>query len=380
MRASALQIFSNVRAFFAPVDRTSGVPAAFDPASTATFNLDAPPAPWLSLGEVHAFRRSAVTAQTALLAGPKGAIASQVRHQLAARVDFDFFQWGKLQMAVAGGSGQNNVIAKSNGVPVAPLAVLGGSTSTKLNLSSADAAAFHAGDLIACDIHYAGQTGYVGSGISAAYVSPGQTSDRDYIRRVTFNVARVSSVSSGALNLEQPLPGGAPPSNSFVQKLVGFTDREGGSFFHEWSAIFFLAGESGGQVCFYYPRLQPAAPAVETAYSLTPRTSRSSAFAPSESSAGTLPAGPNGQQFSRRSSSGWNSVSNVNGVPHSSSQRRVGSAISSQTAAAFDYDGDGLALATLHASFVALPVTDATDNDQAVCYRTYIPAPTASLF
>ena len=53
----------------------------------------------------------------------------------------------------------------------------------------------------------------------------------DYIRRVTFNVARVASVSGGALNLEQPLPGGAPPSNSFVQKVVGFTDREGGSFF-----------------------------------------------------------------------------------------------------------------------------------------------------
>jgi hypothetical protein len=372
MRASALQIFSNVRAFFAPVDRTSGVPAAFDPASTATFNLDAPPAPWLSLGEVHAFRRSAVSPQTALLAGPKGAITSQLRQHLGARVDFDFFQWGKLQMALAGGSGQNNVIAKSNGVTVAPLAVLGGSTSTRLNLSPTDAATFRAGDLIACDIHYAGQTGYVGSGIIAAYVSPGQTSDRDYIRRVTFNVARVASVSSGALNLEQPLPGGAPPSNSFVQKVVGFTDREGGSFFHEWSAIFFLAGESGGNICFYYPRLQPAAPAVETAYSLTPRGSRASTSARAvESSAGILPAGRNGQQSSVHRSS------TPDGVPHASPQGRVDSTLAHT---AFDYDADGLALAALHASFVALPVTDATDNDQAVCYRTYIPAPTASLY
>jgi hypothetical protein len=379
MRASALQIFSNVRAFFAPVDRTSGVPAAFDPASTATFNLDAPPAPWLSLGEVHAFRRSAVTAQTALLAGPKGAIASQVRHQLAARVDFDFFQWGKLQMAVAGGSGQNNVIAKSNGVPVAPLAVLGGSTSTKLNLSSADAAAFHSGDLIACDIHYAGQTGYVGSGISAAYVSPGQTSDRDYIRRVTFNVARVSSVSSGALNLEQPLPGGAPPSNSFVQKLVGFTDREGGSFFHEWSAIFFLAGESGGNICFYYPRLQPAAPAAETAYSLTPRASRSSVPGRSSASSNAASAGSSGHPAGTLSASLSGGPHSAGG-PHSSTQGGVGTVSSGAAHSAFDYDGDGLALATLHASFVALPVTDSTDNDQAVCYRTYIPAPTASLY
>jgi hypothetical protein len=380
MRAPALQAFSNIRAFFAPVDRNSGTPTPFDPASAATFPLcseNSAPAPWLSLGELHDFRRSAITSHAALLAGPKGAVTQQLRNHLAARLDFDFFQWGKLQMALAGGSGQNNVIAQSNGTPVTPCAVLDGSTATTLNLAPADAATFHAGDLLACDVHYAGQTGYVGSGISAACVSPGQTSDRDYIRRVTFNVARVGSVSSGALNLEQPLPGGAPLANSFVQTIVGFTDREGGSFFHEWSALFFLATDSGGQICFYYPRLQPCAPAAETAYSLTPRATRT---APSGRSATSSNMSSSGSSFSGNSAPGSAAVDMyTKGVPHRSPQGR-GSAMSSSATTTFDYDGDGLALATLHASFLALPITDATDNDQAVCYRTYIPASTASLY
>jgi hypothetical protein len=39
-----------------------------------------------------------------------------------------------------------------------------------------------------------------------------------------------------------------------------------------------------------------------------------------------------------------------------------------------------VSLATLHASFLALPITDATDNEQVVCYRTYVPAPAAFLY
>jgi hypothetical protein len=339
MRATAFQVFRNVRAFFAPVDRATGTPAAFDPASAATFDLDAPPAPWLSLGEVRAFHRTSATAQTPLRAGGKGAVASQVRSLLDARVDFDFWQWGKLQMALAGGSGQTNVIAQVNGAPVAPLAILAGSTATALKLSSADGATLHAGDLIAADIHYAGQTGYIGSGISAALVSPGQTSDRDFIRRVTFNVARVRSISSGTVTLDQPLPGGAPAGNAFVQKITAFTDREAGTFFHEWSAIFFLVGDSGGNICFYYPRLQPCAPAAEAAYAL-------------------------------------DESNTTNRVPHSFLvSGRVGT-----SAPGLEHSGDALSLATLHASFIALPVTDLIDNDQVLCYRTYIPAANASLY
>lgn len=46
--------------------------------------------------------------------------------------------------------------------------------------------------MVAVDVDYTGQTGYVGSGVSSAYVSsPGAVnSDVNYIRRISFNVAR----------------------------------------------------------------------------------------------------------------------------------------------------------------------------------------------
>jgi hypothetical protein len=33
-------------------------------------------------------------------------------------------------------------------------------------------------------------------------------------------------------------------------------DREGGSFFQEWSAVFIMPGEQGERLIFHYPRLQ----------------------------------------------------------------------------------------------------------------------------
>ena len=49
-----------------------------------------------------------------------------------------------------------------------------------------------------------------------------------------------------------------------VQRVVAFVDREGSSFFQEWSGLFVIVGETGGRACFYYPRLQVAASGVET--------------------------------------------------------------------------------------------------------------------
>ena len=78
----------------------------------------------------------------------------------------------------------------------------------------------------------------------------------DYIRRVTFNVALVSAVSTTGLTLATPLPGGAPAANAKLQALTGFVDREGGSFYQEWSALFLLHGGQGERIFFHYPRLQ----------------------------------------------------------------------------------------------------------------------------
>jgi hypothetical protein len=65
------------------------------------------------------------------------------------------------------------------------------------------------GSIIALDADYTGQTGFVGAPVAGAYVRQALT-DVDYIRRVTFNVALVSQVTSTGLTLAEPLPGGAP--------------------------------------------------------------------------------------------------------------------------------------------------------------------------
>ncbi len=122
-------------------------------------------------------------------------------------------------------------------------------------MATSDAAKFAAGAIIAVDVDYAGQTGYVGTPVAGAYVRQALT-DVDYVRRITFNVALVSQSTSTGLTLAAPLPGGAPAAGAKVQAVTGFVDREGGSFFQEWSAVFVMEGSQGERIFFHYPRLQ----------------------------------------------------------------------------------------------------------------------------
>src|SRR5450755_3078415 len=70
-------------------------------------------------------------------------------------------------------------------------------------------------------------------------------------------------VSTAGLSLAAPLVAGAPTAGMKVQALTGFVDREGGRFFAEWSGLFVMEGEQGERICYFYPRLQPAAGAEE---------------------------------------------------------------------------------------------------------------------
>jgi hypothetical protein len=126
--------------------------------------------------------------------------------------------------------------------------------------------------MIAVDVDYAGQTGYVGAPVAGAYVRQALT-DVDYIRRVTFNVALVSQVNTTGLTLAEPLPGGAPTAGAKLQAVTGFVDREGGSFYQEWSALFVMQGSQGERIFFHYPRLQTIAGAEETSVLLDPTNS-----------------------------------------------------------------------------------------------------------
>jgi len=307
-----------VRAYFAAVNRSAQAPVLFDPSQQGRFSLDAPPAPWVSLGCIQSFVRKPLSKATPLLSGIPAAPLEQVRETLEAQVGFEFLSWTKLTMALATGSQHMNVLAaatgafaSADGAPAAPAVTpQSGCSATQIMLAAADAAKFAAGSIIAVDADYSGQTGYVGSPVSGAYVRQA-LSDVDYIRRVTFNVALVTSVNNSGLTLAEPLLGGAPASGAKVQAVAGFVDREGGSFYQEWSALFVLEGSQGERMFFHYPRLQAAAGAEETVIALNSK--------------------------------------------HTNGQTRV----------------------LLNGRFIALPVTDPLDNERVVCYRSFLPAANA---
>ncbi len=310
-------VMRRVRAYFAPVSRAAQAPVIFDP-SQGGFNLDAPPAPWISLGWIQGFSRSTTGKSAAVMTGVPAAVLEQVRESVDAQVSFQFMSWTKLTMALATGSQHMNLLAPASGaVPgrdgaqAAPaVAIQSGSTSTSMVLAAADAASFSAGSIVAIDMDYTGQTGFVGSPISGAYVRQ-PLSDIDYIRRVTFNVALVAQATQTVLTLAAPLPGGAPPANAKLQAVCGFVDRLGGSFYQEWSGLFVMEGAQGERIFFHYPRLQTMTDAEEMPIPLSPK--------------------------------GKGSLERV----------------------------------ALKAQFRALPVSDPLDGERVLCYRSFLPAPKA---
>ena len=262
-----------VRAYAAPINRVSGLIVPFDPATEGNFNLDSPPSPWIDLGWVENFQRTSATKFDALRTGPSSNITVQYRTQPEARVEFDLLTWGKVQLGLSGGTQQMNVLAEQPGLPPQPSGgaampaspVQSGSTWTQLVLTSDQLANYNVGDIVVVDVDYNGQTGYLGSCAAGTYLAAPLEGPNyiDFVRRISFNVSRVSGITSSALQLAEPLIA-QPTTSMSVQQVVAFVDREGASFFQEWSALFIVAPDSGGRTCFYYPRLQPGAGAAET--------------------------------------------------------------------------------------------------------------------
>ncbi len=220
--------------------------------------------PWLDLGWIQGFERTSGTAIAAVKTGAPTATQMQVRSDIEATVRFSFESWGKLQLSLAAGTQQMNLLAAASGAGAAgsggtamgATPLVAGSTATTLNVGVAAAVSFPVGGPVAVDADYAsGQTGFVGSGVSGAYLRSALT-DVDYIRRVTLNVGRVTAVSNGVLTLEAPLVAGIPAAGMKVSAVTGFCDREGSSFFQEWSALFVGEGQQGERVIWHYPRLQ----------------------------------------------------------------------------------------------------------------------------
>jgi hypothetical protein len=362
LRPAMVPVTRQMRAYFAPVNRTTETPTIFDPAASGIFALDSPPTTWLDLGWIESFERYYDTPTDVVRSGTNALPTAQFRGPLEARVEFDFREWGKLQMALAGGSEHMNVLAispgaapePSGGTPIAGVAVQAGSTATEIILGIGAVNGFSVGNLIAVDVDYQQQIGYVGSGISAAYVSDATAvnNDLNYVRRVTFNVGRVVEVTATSLILAQPLLAGAPATGASAQMVAAFVDREGGSFFQEWSALFVAEPESGGRVCFYYPRLSP-----------------------------NPGAGPGGVSF--KSGAGWKPPKNGGAATTAPASSQGDSArISSQKFLREDFAAIARPLTSvgLHASFIALPFTDTNDGQTVLCYRSYFPAPMAAVY
>lgn len=264
-----------VRGYFAPVNRVAGLPTVFDAAQSGGFAVGMPPAPWVDLGWCSGFVRKCGTKVAALRTGAPAVAQSQVRTEVEATVSLEFESWGKLQLALAAGSQQMNLLVTeagaaangSGGVAAMAVPLIAGSTATALNVGVTAAGQFSVGELVAVDVDYVGQVGFVGSGVSAGYVRQASDvgSDVNYVRRVTLNVGRVVGISTGVLELGVALPAGVPVAGMQVSQLVGFVDREGGGFFQEWSGLFCVDGEQGDRVIYHYPRLQAMQGAVESA-------------------------------------------------------------------------------------------------------------------
>jgi len=307
-----------VRAYAVPIDRSAGAATPFDPSVQGEFDLDSPPVPFLDLGWVENFKRSSATKYETLRMGPQSTLTTQYRAEFDAGVEFDFPSWGKLQMALAGGGQQINVLAtpmtsvpqNSGGVAAPAVYVQEGATPAELPLAASDLATFQIGDMVAVDWDYRGQAGYIGSGVAGMYLPAAldAASHVDLIRRVTFNVSRVSNLSAYSLVLSETLIGGAQTGMG-VQKIAALLDREGGSYFQEWAGLFVVLGAGGGRMCFYYPRLQAAASTTEV-------------------------------------------------------QEEVAAPLFSNM---------------LHANLRAMPSVDPNDGESVLCYRSYFPAKTAKV-
>jgi hypothetical protein len=280
LTSATAPVARRVRAYFAPVNRTAGTATIFDAAQMGGFALGMPPAPWVDLGWVTGFTRKSGTKIGALLAGAPAAVQTQVRTEIEATVLLQFESWGKLQMAVASGSEQMNLLVTATGAAAngsggvagtaVALVATPASTATSLSVGAVAAAGFSVGDLVAVDVDYVGQMGFVGSGVSAAYVTSSVTvgGDVNYVRRVSLNVGRVVGIQGGVLQLGAALLAGVPTAGMQVSRLVGFCDREGGRFFQEWSGLFVAEGEQGDRVLYHYPRLQAMQGAAESASAL----------------------------------------------------------------------------------------------------------------
>ena len=248
----------------------NGSAAVFDPSVLGRFAVTAPPPGWMDAGNVLELKREAETTFAEIASGTPAMVKTRARSAVKAAVSCTLTNWSKLALLLSGGSQSMNLLRRgtvganddSGGQTETAMPVLTGSTATVLLLAAGSNV--NVGDAVVVDVDYTGQTGLLGSGVAGTLLTNAGSvgADVDYVRRVSLNLGRVVTVATtGAamsVTLAAPLLAGAPVAGMNLAVLGGFTDRLGGTYVPEWSALFVLDGVQGDRLLLHYPRLQTA--------------------------------------------------------------------------------------------------------------------------
>ncbi len=272
--AATSPVVRTVQMFAAAVQ--GGVPAIFDPAQQGRFLVSSPPAGWVGLGAVLDVARVGETSFAEVWSGTPATVKTRGRAKVDATVSCTFGSWSKLALLLSSGSQGMNLLRgpgagadDSGGLAEGALPVLSGSTSTVLVLAAGSRVSV--GDAIVVDTDYAGANG-AGGQRHRRHV-PGEQHGGD--RGCGLRAAREPECGAGCGcfhgggcvdddgDTGRAAAGGCACAGMKLAVLLGFTDRLGGSYAAEWSALFVMDGVQGDRVLVHYPRLQSAAGATE---------------------------------------------------------------------------------------------------------------------
>jgi hypothetical protein len=308
-RKNELVLGSGWRALFAPFNIAYNAgqkssqfgPAVVDLQFQGPFNLSSPPAGWYDLGWIKDFKMTPGSKIGQIKSGYRGATRQQVRGEIGEQFEFKFREFTRMAYKISTGSEIFNLLktnqvqttgplnasgfinASFNAVPLGASGyqVTGGSmTGTyagqpTLFVPTTSGSLFAVNDLLVCDVDYDKvSTGFIGSNGIPVYVN-NAPQDVDFIRKTSDFVGRIIAVvpsapgvagSQDALVLSQPIVGGGssgtslvgptgPVQSAKIQKIDGWTSREGGTFITEWSALFIMDTVDGDQLVQYYPHV-----------------------------------------------------------------------------------------------------------------------------
>lgn len=204
--------------------------------------------------------------------GYRGAVRAQYRGEVSESFEMKFREYGRLQYKLATGTNVINLLKGATPSTVGPVSASGApavpmvsydAAAPSLEVAAGSGAFYAKNDWIVVDIDYDPATyGLVGDAGTPVFLNA--VTDVDYIRKNSDYVARVTAVNGDVLTLDKPFAGGGsgdpvgftvPQAGSKVQKIKGFTSREGGTFISEWSALFIMDTLDISQVAIYYPHV-----------------------------------------------------------------------------------------------------------------------------